>query len=144
MILFTYRVNGAGWAVATIANERSAMSVPASYLCDALGDFVDAVQSLFNGNFAECLWEEEPGIVRWEFRREGSRVIVKVGWDQTGGEQLVGEDDWLHFSEEVDPRARRVTHCVGLGEVLRGMGIPVSERRALQAETRHQTGARSA
>jgi len=99
------------------------MSVPASYLCDALGDFVDAVQSLFNGNFAECPWEEEPGIVRWEFRREGSRVTVKVGWDQTEGEQLVGEDDWLHFSEEVDPRVRRVTHCVGRGEVLRGMGV---------------------
>ena len=108
MILFTYRLSGAGWAVATIANERSAMSIPASYLCDALGDFVDAVQSLFDSNYAECLWEEEPGIVRWEFRRDGSRVILKVGWDQTEGEHLVGEDDWLHFSEEVDRELDRL------------------------------------
>jgi len=102
MILFTYKLTGSpGWALATIANERSEMKVPASYLCDALRDFVDAVQSLFATDSAQCMWEQEPGLVIWEFRRDGPNVTVKVYWDHDG-ESFVGTDDLLRFSEQVD------------------------------------------
>jgi hypothetical protein len=63
MISLTYRLTGSGWALATIANEQSEMKIPASYLCDALRDFVDAVQSLFVADSAQCMWEQEPGLV---------------------------------------------------------------------------------
>jgi hypothetical protein len=63
MIHFTNQLRGYGWALATIANERTEMKVPASYLCDALGDFVNAVQSLFVTDSAQCLWEQEPDLV---------------------------------------------------------------------------------
>jgi hypothetical protein len=102
MLSFTYQLTGSGWALATIANEQAEMKVPASYLCDALRDFVDAVQSLFVTDRAQCTWDEEPGEVRWEFSRDGTNVAVKVYWDYDGGESLLGDDDLLRFSEQVD------------------------------------------
>jgi hypothetical protein len=70
MMSFTYQLTSSGWALATIANGQAEMKIPASYLCDALRDFVDAVRSLFVTDRAQCVWEEEPGEVRWEFRRD--------------------------------------------------------------------------
>jgi hypothetical protein len=40
------------------------------------------------------------GEVRWEFRREGASVVVRVYWDD-GGESLTGDYDLLHFCSEV-------------------------------------------
>lgn len=77
MIRFTYRLGGAGWATATVADEQAEVMFPASYLCDALRDFVDAVQSLFVTTTAECVWEEEPGEVRWLFRRNETFINVQ-------------------------------------------------------------------
>lgn len=104
MISFTYRLTGSGWALATIANEQSEMKIPASYLCDALRDFVDAVQSLFVADSAQCMWEQEPGLVIWELRRDGPNVAVKVFWDEWDheGESFAGDDDLLRFSGQVD------------------------------------------
>jgi hypothetical protein len=101
MIHFTYRLSGTGWAVATIANEQTEMTVPASYLCDAVRDFADAVQSLFTMNSTECVWEQEPGAVRWEFRRNGPSMTVKVEWHDERA-SFVGDDDLLRFSSAVD------------------------------------------
>jgi hypothetical protein len=101
MIHFTYQLKGAGWAVATISDARTEMTVPASFLCDALRDFVDAVQSLWVTDNVECRWELEPGEVRWEFRRDGSGLTVKVQWND-GRESFEGHADLLHFSSEVD------------------------------------------
>jgi hypothetical protein len=101
MMSFTYRLTSSGWALATIANGQAEMKVPASYLCDALRDFVDAVQSLFVTDRAQCVWEEEPGEVRWKFRRDGPNVTVKVYWDGDE-ESLLGDDDLLRFSGQVD------------------------------------------
>jgi hypothetical protein len=100
MIRFAYRLGGAGWATATIADEEKEITVPASYLCDALRDFVDSVQSLFTTATAECVWEEEPGAVRWFFRRNGSSVNIQVEWHDHR-ESFTGDDDLLHLSSEV-------------------------------------------
>src|ERR1700730_4235319 len=100
MIQFKYQLTGAGWAIATIANEQTEMTVPASYLCDALRDFVDTVQSLFVTDTAKCIWEEEPGAILWEFRRRGPRIAVDVRWHD-GRAGFAGDDDLLHFSSEV-------------------------------------------
>ncbi len=110
MISFTYQLTGSGWALATIANEHSEMKVPASYLCDALRDFVDAVQSLFVAETAKCLWEQEPGLVVWEFGRDGPNIMVKVYWDEWDqqGETFVGHDDLLRFGGQVDRELDRL------------------------------------
>lgn len=62
--------------------------------------FVDAVQSLFVTSTAECAWEQEPGEVKWTFQRGGSRVNVQVGWHD-GRDKFSGDEELLHFSEEV-------------------------------------------
>lgn len=101
MIRFTYRLTGSGWATATVADEWDEMSVPASYLCDALGDFVYAVLSLFLSPKSECAWEEEPGQVVWKFDHSGKRLSVHVGWSDRQ-ESFTGKDDFLHFCAELD------------------------------------------
>ena len=101
MIHFTYQLTGVGWARATIADEWDEMSVPASYLCDALSDFVYAVLSLFFSPTSECAWEQEPGEIIWKFQREGKRFNVHVRW-RDGREDFTGKDDFLHFCSELD------------------------------------------
>ena len=51
-----YPLRGRGWAVAVIGDENAQISVPASYLCDALRDFVDAVQSIAGSNSVCDMW----------------------------------------------------------------------------------------
>jgi hypothetical protein len=101
MIRFTYLLKGAGWAIATVADEETEMAVPASYLCDALRELTDTVHSLFVCDSAECLWEQEPGEVHWGFRRNGANLTVRVRWHDDR-ESFVGDDDLLHFGSEVD------------------------------------------
>ena len=100
MIRFKCRLSGAGWAVATIGDERGDITFPASYLCDALRDFLDAVQSLFVNSTAECAWGQEPGEVRWTFQRSGSRISLGVGWHD-GRDKFSGDGDLLRFAAEV-------------------------------------------
>ena len=64
MISFSYRLTGSGWALAELSDEKIGERIRASYLCDALRDFVDAVASVFSAESAECFWEEEPGEAR--------------------------------------------------------------------------------
>jgi hypothetical protein len=107
MIQFKYQLRGAGWAAATVANGQTEIIFPASYLCDALRDFVDTVQSLFFTDTAKCIWEEEPGAVQWEFRRRGTRVDVDVRWHD-GRDVFGGDDDLLHFALEVNRELERL------------------------------------
>ncbi len=101
MIRFTYKLGGVGWASATLTDGQSDVTFPASYLCDALRDLVDGVQSLFVTDNAQVRWEEEPGAVLWDFRRSDSRLIVKVRWHDDR-ESFEGDEDLLHFGSEVD------------------------------------------
>jgi len=101
MIRFTYRLTSAGWATATISDEWDEMTVPASYLSDALSYLVYAVLSLFFSAKSECAWEQEPGKVVWKFHHSGRRLSVDVRWGE-GQEGFAGKDDFLHFCSELD------------------------------------------
>jgi hypothetical protein len=145
MIRFTYRLGGAGWATATIANKQKEMTVPASYLCDALRDFVDAVQSLFVTAIAECAWEEEPGEVRWLFRRNENSVHVQVDWhDQR--ETFTGDDDLLHFSAEVQRELDNLIATWGEEGYLKQWGYPFPHKayRKLEQAMRSERERRKA
>ncbi len=139
MIRFTYRLKGAGWAVASVGGEHGEISVPASYLCDALRDLVDAVQSLFTTASAECLWEEEPGEVLWRFRRQGDRLALQVLRDKE--EIFSGDDDLLHFSSEVDRELRKLLDDWGIERYLKEWEYPFpheAHRKLGQAITAEQ------
>jgi len=102
MITFKYRLDGPGWANATLANEQSETTIRASYIRDAPEDFVDALLRLFAGTTAQCYWEEEPATIEWKFRRDGTRLSVKACRDHPAEELFGGEDDFLHFCSKVD------------------------------------------
>lgn len=100
MLHFTYRIDGIGWATATVANDWTEETFSASYVTDALRDLVDAVQSLFVAESTKVVWDGEPGTTTLEFRRTGSRVTLEVSLDSepTG---FLGEDELLHFASEL-------------------------------------------
>jgi hypothetical protein len=108
MIRFDYQLRSHGWAVAVVANESSEISLRASYLSDALRDFVDAVQSLFIAETAECVWEEEPGRFCWKFRRAGLRCFAEVFRDNEEKAIFSADDDLLHFSSGVETALQKL------------------------------------
>jgi hypothetical protein len=100
------------------------MTFPASYLCDALRELVDAIQSLFTTSSAECVWQEEPGQVRWKFRRTGDRVTVEASWANENQASFSAEDDFLHFCEEIDRELRNLLNEWGTNGYLDKWGHP--------------------
>jgi len=99
-IAFTYRLVEAGWSEARLAFGDRWVELSASYLEDALGDLLSAVQSVRDGaDHARASWAEEPGEFRWLFDRDGGMVEVRVLWfddqldhlpDDAGDERIVG------------------------------------------------------
>ena len=76
---FTYRLTGAGWARARIADDIASATFTTSYLTDALGDLLGAVWSLLEGaTEARLSWCQEPGEHRWIFIREEDSVHLRV------------------------------------------------------------------
>lgn len=124
MIRFDYQLQSHGWAVAVVGDEHAEVSVPASYLCDALRDFVDAVQSLFTSEGAECIWEEEPGQFCWKFRRAGVRCAVEVFLNNEQQAIFSGDDDLLHFSSQVENVLQKLLDEWGEESYLKKWGHP--------------------
>jgi hypothetical protein len=63
----------------TISDETKTAQVTASDIGDALGDLLMTVWFLLQGDAeARCSWWEEPGEYRWIFRKENSRVLLRI------------------------------------------------------------------
>jgi len=162
MISFRYELEGAGWADAYLSDGTNSATIPASYLCDALRDLVDAIQSLFTTDSAECVWQEEPGEVKWIVSRNGDLVQLRVEWwtevrthrDHNGWQlndwQLVldkvmfsGEAKFLDFAKQVDQELQRLLDKWGSDGYLREWiehPFPVeSHQRLRQAIAARQT-----
>ena len=75
---FTFTRIKAGWVDAEIHSPSDTHAVDASYLTDAIRDFVDALASLATAPAATCKWEQEPGELEWAFNRSGDRLTVAV------------------------------------------------------------------
>lgn len=124
MIRFAYTLRSHGWARAVVGNENAEASVTASYLSDALCDFVAAVQELFTKDTAECIWQQEPGEFHWKFRRVGVRCVVAVFWNGEQQPIFSGEDDFLHFSSQVEDALQRLLDERGEKAYLENWGHP--------------------
>jgi hypothetical protein len=124
MIQFSYSLWSHGWARAFIGNGRVEVKVTASYLTDALGDFVDAVQRLFTEDRTECIWEEEPGEFLWKLHNEGVRCVVEVFQDGRVPEIFSGDDDLLHFGGEVEGAIQKLLDELGVEGYLKKWGHP--------------------
>jgi hypothetical protein len=76
---FSYRPEGAGWSEGWLAIGDQFVDATASYLTDALGDFLRAVLDIARGEAtARATWAEEPGEYCWIFDRSGDLVRVRV------------------------------------------------------------------
>jgi hypothetical protein len=144
MIRFDYQLRSHGWAVAVFANEGSETSVRASYLTDALRDFVDAVQSLFIAEAAECVWEEEPGKFCWKFRRAGARCVVEVFRNNEEQAILSADDDLLHFGTRVESALQKLLDEWGEDRYFKqwGYAFPQEARRKLSQAIRTERSRR--
>ena len=124
MIRFGYTLRSHGWARAVVSNENAEVSLTASYLSDALSDFVDAVQKLFTNDSAECIWQQEPGEFHWKFRRLGVRCVVAVFWNAEKQPIFSAEEDFLHFSSQIEDALRRLLDEHGEKAYLENWGYP--------------------
>src|SRR5258708_6131386 len=121
MVTFRYELEGVGWADAYLSDGESSAQIPASYLCDALRDLVDAVQSLFTADTATCFWQEEPGEVKWHFCRNGDSMHVDVKWfnearvhpERNEGQLILdrvlftGDSPFVDFATQVERELQR-------------------------------------
>jgi hypothetical protein len=126
-----YRLIKAGWAAATISDETAEIVVPATYLCDAIRDFVDAVQSLSTTKTAECVWMQEPGEVWWKFRRDGFELKLRVQFDDER-EDFEGNDDLLRFCAQLDRELDQLLATWGAEHYLREWRHPFPDEAHLK------------
>ncbi len=138
MISFRYELEGGGWADAYLSDGTNSATIPASYLCDALRNLVDAIHSLFTTDSAECVWQEEPGEAKWRFSRNGDSVQLRVEWwnevrthlDLNGWQlnewqleldkvMFSGDAKLLDFANQVDRELQRLLDKWGLDGYVR-------------------------
>lgn len=77
-IRFSYQLVGSGWAIANIADGQRGCKMVPSYISDALGDLVSAINRVFETGQATCAWADEPGEWIWSFEREDDRVHIQI------------------------------------------------------------------
>jgi hypothetical protein len=76
---FSYRLVDTGWAQAHVGDGENRLDLTVSYLSDAPADLLGALRSIQDGAAtADCLWAQEPGVVKWELSRAGDSLRVKV------------------------------------------------------------------
>ena len=100
--------------ICTLVDEAQAATVTASNVPEAAADLRDALESASGSGLGECFWQEQAGVYRWLFRRNGARVTVVVLWSTgviTGWEQVFRSEcdlAWLtgRIGEELARRGR--------------------------------------
>lgn len=75
-----YKLVGTGWSECVLDVDGHTCTVTASYLSDALGEFVKAVNHILGGgNEAKFSFDEEPGEYRWILKRtEDDALLIKI------------------------------------------------------------------
>ena len=96
---FTYELVGPGWARAEIRDGNQGARLTVSYLSDALGDLLEAVQRLLGGaEAAELIWWEEPGEYRWRFETVGEVTVLTI----TSTSEVRREENWNDDGWDID------------------------------------------
>ena len=92
MFSFSYHLDTAGWADATLADGTREIELVASYLSDALGDLTRAAIALLQGaDVATFAWLAEPGRAEWRLVRHGDQTDVTITIFADGHTYLIGQ-----------------------------------------------------
>jgi len=79
LIRFSCELVDLGWIEAKLSNDVIEKYIAASYISDALRDFISAVISIVNGSKnASCNWQEEPGQFRFVFTSKDTLLTLKI------------------------------------------------------------------
>lgn len=106
-LIFNYRITGVGWAICEIQTANETFTYRASYLSDALGDFLNALIAL-NSNMnpeiyvdkTDFRWYQEPGLTVWH---------VKASDIKSNGENLFFRvNQYVNDSEKGAPESTSV------------------------------------
>ena len=148
---FTYRLTGAGWSEARLADGSSSVTLAASYVGDALGGLLKAVAALLEGaQHARCSWAQEPGESRWIFDRAGSEVRLLVlafhhaefpEPDDTGRAVFESAGSLREMAEAIAGGAQEVLDEYGEDGYLEVWGehpFPVGQLELIQAHLAHK------
>ena len=135
---FTYTLTRAGWARATIRIGESAAEASASYLSDALRDFLIMLAVVAKGwaDQASCCWQEEPGEFRWFLTRLDDRRVELVLRSWVGDDPEVGT---RRLRVECPFGDLRGAVLAGVSDMLEAVGGPdaYAERWALRDHSPH-------
>ena len=78
MFDFDLTLAGSGWAEAILREGDKVYSFDASWLHDALREFLENVNLLFTKETSGSCWQQEPGELCWTFKRRGDELTVKA------------------------------------------------------------------
>ncbi|MGQ0464148.1 MAG: hypothetical protein ACT4QG_02390 [Sporichthyaceae bacterium] len=105
----TWTLDGVGWAICEVADSRQEFAHPVSYL-GGPEELISAVTRIASGyDQAVAHLPDEPGLYRWDFRRDQEDVALTVS-DVAGCETSLGVERWSG-SVTVDRLARTVVRC---------------------------------
>jgi hypothetical protein len=75
----TYELAGRGWARVTLADNDQTCTLFVSFLSDALGDLLSALNMLLEGRSnTTCAMQAEPGEYRWVMECSGDQLHLQV------------------------------------------------------------------
>jgi hypothetical protein len=76
---FTWELLGSGTAKVMLGQGEKSITIFASYLSNALGDLLDAINALLAGNpRAVCAMQDEPGEWRWVLERSSDQLRIQI------------------------------------------------------------------
>lgn len=95
-----FRINNitlhSGWLDMSLQKEDQETVINASFLSDAVSDFVMAVVLMCEGSSERTLiWMNEPGETKWIFNRTEQEVFVKVIYSLYNERTMVKDDEVL-------------------------------------------------
>jgi hypothetical protein len=106
MISFRLRLTGHGWLECLVSDGRGSALARASYLSDAVGHLLSALENLMAGNDAACDFADEPGCHRWQFQRTGDRLRIDLHFNDERSDswesRFACECGLLEFAQAID------------------------------------------
>lgn len=143
-LIFSYHLAGRD-AEAFISDGVREARMQVWHVSDALGELLRCVvQLLEGGDYAWCVWEDDPGEHKWVFHRRGDHIALQILRFPTSFSGYGAPEEWAEpifattcpltkFAVKVRNEARRLLNEVGAQEYSRvtGRAFPLAQYEAL-------------